>query len=224
MRIDPAGWPFVLGALVLAIIAAFAAGLPFGIALLVLTVFFLFFFRDPDRAVTVPAGTVVSPADGRVMVAGTPTAAGFPADTWEQISIFLSPMDVHVNRMPIGGRVTKVTYKPGRFLPAYKDQAADLNEFTEVVLDHDGMTVVVRQIVGILARRIVCRVKEGDVVQTGARFGVMKFGSRMDVFLPKGSTLHVTVGEKVRGGITALATLPAAAEGAAAREFASTSR
>ena len=223
MRIDPAGWPFVLGALVLAIIAAFAAGLPFGIALLVLTVFFLFFFRDPDRAVTVPAGTVVSPADGRVMVAGTPTATGFPADTWEQISIFLSPMDVHVNRMPIGGRVMKVTYKPGRFLPAYKDQAADLNEFTEVVLDHDGMTVVVRQIVGILARRIVCRVKEGDVVQTGARFGVMKFGSRMDVFLPRGSTLQVKVGDKVRGGITTLATLPAAAEGAASRELASTS-
>jgi phosphatidylserine decarboxylase len=130
MRIDPAGWPFVLGALVLAIIAAFAAGLPFGIGLLLLAVFFLFFFRDPDRVVSAPPLTVVSPADGRVMVAGTPTATGFPADSWEQISIFLSPMDVHVNRMPIGGRVMKVTYKPGRFLPAYKEQAADLNEFT----------------------------------------------------------------------------------------------
>jgi phosphatidylserine decarboxylase len=92
-----------------------------------------------------------------------------------------------------------------------------------VVIDHQGMTVVVRQIVGILARRIVCRVKEGDVVQTGARFGVMKFGSRMDVFLPKGSALHVSVGEKVRGGITTLATLPADARGAASRELASTS-
>ena len=207
MRIDPAGWPFVLGALVLAIIAAFAAGLPFGIALLVLTVFFLFFFRDPDRAVTVPAGTVVSPADGRVMVAGTPTAAGFPADTWEQISIFLSPMDVHVNRMPVGGRVMQVKYHPGRFLPAYRHEATELNEYTEVIVEHGGQQVVVRQIVGILARRIVCRIKEGDVVQAGDRFGVMKFGSRMDVFLPRDATIRTRVGDKVIGGVTVLASL-----------------
>src|SRR6187455_998977 len=111
MRIDPAGWPFVLGGLVLAIIVAFTLNTAIGVVLLVLSVFFLFFFRDPDRAVNVPSGGVVSPADGRVMVAGPPTATGFPADTWQQISIFLSPMDVHVNRMPIGGRVRKVSYK-----------------------------------------------------------------------------------------------------------------
>jgi phosphatidylserine decarboxylase len=207
MRIDPAGWPFVLGGLVVAIIVAFTVSSALGVVLLALSVFFLFFFRDPDRTVNVPPHGIVSPADGRVMVAGAPTATGFSADTWQQISIFLSPMDVHVNRMPVSGRVMKVTYKPGRFLPAYKSEAADLNEFTEVVVDHDGTQVVVRQIVGILARRIVCRVKEGDVVGAGDRFGVMKFGSRMDVFVPKDATLHVAVNDTVRGGITLLATL-----------------
>jgi phosphatidylserine decarboxylase len=222
MRIDPAGWPFVLGGLVLAIVVAFTVSILVGAILLGLSVFFLFFFRDPDRAVNVPPAGVVSPADGRVMVAGTPTATGFPADTWLQISIFLSPMDVHVNRMPVGGRVRKVTYKPGRFLPAYKSEAAELNEFTEVVVDHEGTQVVVRQIVGILARRIVCRVKEGDVVNAGDRFGVMKFGSRMDVFVPRDTTLHVAVGDMVRGGITLLATLPAHPSQSSTRELAST--
>src|SRR5678816_2524620 len=136
MRIDPAGWPFVLGGLVLAIFAGFAVGRIFGVVLLALSTFFLFFFRDPHRSVQVPESGVVSPADGRVMVAGQATADGFPANLWQQISIFLSPMDVHVNRMPVAGRVVKVTYRPGRFLPAYKEQAADLNEYTEVVVDH----------------------------------------------------------------------------------------
>ena len=211
MRIDPAGWPFVFGGLVLAIFAAFAVGRIFGIVLLALSTFFLFFFRDPDRTVQVPDSGVVSPADGRVMVAGQATAEGFAAEQWQQISIFLSPMDVHVNRMPVSGRVVKVTYRPGRFLPAYKEQAADLNEYTEVVVDHQGTRIVVRQIVGILARRIVCRANEGDVVRAGDRFGVMKFGSRMDVFVPRSAQLHVTVGQKVRGGLTLLATLDAPA-------------
>ena len=181
-----------------------------GIALLIVTTFFLFFFRDPDRDVTAPDSAVVSPADGRVMVAGPSTTQAFPAAAWQQISIFLSPMDVHVNRMPVSGRVTNVKYHPGRFLPAFRSDAGELNEFTEVIVDHAGLTIVVRQIVGILARRIVCRVKEGDVVKAGDRFGVMKFGSRMDIFLPHGATVHTKVGDKVVGGVTVLATLPAA--------------
>src|SRR5918995_3178147 len=181
MRIDPAGWPFILGAFVLALIAAFAVHTLAGVALLVLAGFFLFFFRDPDRAVTQSDKAVLSPADGRVMVAGDPTGQDFPAASWQQISIFLSPMDVHVNRMPVGGRVTRVRYHPGRFLPAYRSEAGDLNEYTEVWLDHGGLTIVVRQVVGILARRIVCRTQEGARVKAGERFGVMKFGSRMDV-------------------------------------------
>ena len=216
MRIDPSGWPFILGGLVLAIVALWLLNPFVGGALLVVTVFFLFFFRDPEREVTAPAAAVVSPADGRVMVAGASTTASFPAGQWQQISIFLSPMDVHVNRMPVSGRVTRVKYHPGRFLPAYRSDAGELNEYTEVTVDHDGIIVVVRQIVGILARRIVCRVKEGDVVTAGGRFGVMKFGSRMDIFIPRDSTLQTTVGAKVVGGVTVLAMLPSSA-GAAPR-------
>jgi len=207
MRIDPAGWPFVGGALVLAIIAAFFFNTLLGVALLILSGFFLFFFRDPDRVITQDAAAVLSPADGRVLVAGAPTGQAFPAGQWKQISIFLSPTDVHVNRMPIGGRVTKVEYHPGRFLPAYRADAGDLNEYTEVRLDHGGQTIVVRQIVGILARRIVCRTTVGDVVKAGDRFGVMKFGSRMDVFLPTTATVTVKVDEKVIAGVTVIAKL-----------------
>jgi phosphatidylserine decarboxylase len=207
MRIDPAGWPFIAGALILAIIAAFAVNTLLGVALLVLSGFFLFFFRDPDRVITQADSAVLSPADGRVLVAGAPTGQAFPAGQWQQISIFLSPTDVHVNRMPIGGRVTKVEYHPGRFLPAYRAEAGDLNEYTEVWLDHGGQTIVVRQIVGILARRIVCRTKEGAVVKAGDRFGVMKFGSRMDVFVPTTATVMAKVDEKVIAGVTVIATL-----------------
>jgi phosphatidylserine decarboxylase len=211
MRIDPAGWPFVIGGLVLAIIAGFLAGTAVGAVLLALAVFFLFFFRDPDRVVDAPTEAVLSPADGRVMVAGAPTAQGFAPAEWQQVSIFLSPMDVHVNRMPVSGRVVKVEYHPGRFLPAYRHESTDLNEYTQVLVDHEGQQVIVRQIVGVLARRIVCRLREGDLVRAGDRFGVMKFGSRMDVFLPASATLHTRVGDRVRGGITLLATMAPAA-------------
>jgi phosphatidylserine decarboxylase len=213
MRIDPAGWPFVLGGLALGIVALFLVNPFTGVALLVVTSFFLFFFRDPERTAVLPDSAVVSPADGRVMVAGTPTVQAFPATDWQQISIFLSPMDVHVNRMPVSGRVARVEYHPGRFLPAYRSDAGDLNEFTEVTIDHNGLTVVVRQIVGILARRIVCRVAGGQVVKAGERFGVMKFGSRMDIFIPRASILRAKVGDKVAGGVTIIATLPEGGSG-----------
>jgi len=207
VRIDPAGWPFIGGAAALAIIAALLVSNALGLALLILTLLFLFFFRDPDRAVTAAPRAVLSPADGRVMVAGKPTGPEFPAADWQQISVFLSPMDVHVNRMPVGGRVTKVRYHPGRFLPAYRPDAGDLNEYTEVWIDHGGQTIVVRQIVGILARRIVCRTREGAEVAAGERFGVMKFGSRMDVFVPADARIAVTVGDRVVGAVTVIAEL-----------------
>jgi phosphatidylserine decarboxylase len=207
MRIDPAGWPFILGGLAVALLSWLTGGPIFGAIFGVLTLFFVFFFRDPERHHNAPDSAVVSPADGRVMVAGDPTGTP-PPGMARQITIFLSPMDVHVNRMPVSGRITGVRYHPGRFLPAYRPDAGDLNEYTEVSIDHNGQLVVVRQIVGILARRIVCRAQEGDVVTAGGRFGVMKFGSRMDVFLPAGSAIHTRVGAKVVGGVTVIATLP----------------
>jgi phosphatidylserine decarboxylase len=220
MRIDPAGWPFVLGGLAAALLLWLVAGPAYGLPVLALSSFFLFFFRDPERAAPGAPDAVLSPADGRVMVAGPSVTPDFAAAGWQQVSIFLSPMDVHVNRMPVGGRVTGVAYHPGRFLPAYNQDAGSLNEHTEVTLDHGWQQVVVRQLVGILARRIVCRVKEGDVVRAGDRFGVMKFGSRMDVFLPADATLTVRVGERVIGGVTVLAVLaprPSQADAGAAR-------
>jgi phosphatidylserine decarboxylase len=206
MRIDPAGWPFVIAGFVVAALLGAVAGWMWGLVACALPAFFVFFFRDPERVIHAAAGAVLSPADGRVMVVGQPIG-DFAGTDWQQVSIFLSPMNVHVNRMPIGGRVTRVRYHPGRFLPAYRKEAGDLNEYTEVTLDAGGRQVIVRQIVGLLARRIVCRVQEGDVVTTGERFGVMKFGSRMDVFLPPGAALHARVGDHVVGGVTVIATM-----------------
>lgn len=207
MRIDPAGWPFVGGAVALAVAAGFFVSTVVGVVLLVVAGFLLFFFRDPDRVVTEAPGAVLAPADGRVLVAGTSTVHVFPADRWQQIGIFLSPLDVHVNRMPVAGRVAKVRYHPGRFLPAYRRDAGDLNEYTEVWIDHGGQPVVVRQIVGVLARRIVCRTREGADVAAGERFGVMKFGSRMDVFVPAGARITVQVGDHVVAAVTVVAVL-----------------
>ena len=121
--------------------------------------------------------------------------------------MFLSPMDVHVNRTPVTGTVTRVEYHPGKFLPAYKKEAGELNEWTEVWFDTPGGPIVQRQIVGILARRIVCRLAPGEQVVAGQRYGVMKFGSRIDMFLPLLATIHIKVGDKVVGGETHIATL-----------------
>jgi phosphatidylserine decarboxylase len=206
-RIDPAGLPFIAGALALAAISGAAITWLLAWPFLLLGAFFLFFFRDPERSVPAAAGAVVSPADGRVLVAGPATAAASPAGEWQQISIFLSPMDVHVNRVPVSGTVTRVSYSPGKFLPAYHDNAAASNERSEIWIDHDGQTVIVRQIVGILARRVVCRAKVGATVSAGDRYGIMKFGSRMDVFLPLSAEIRVEVGQTVRGGETVIAVL-----------------
>jgi phosphatidylserine decarboxylase len=207
MRIDPAGWPFVAGAAGAALLF-WVIGYPLLAAVLgVAAGFLLFFFRDPDRPVDAQPTDVLSPADGRVVVAGPADPQSSPAGNWLQVSIFLSPMDVHVNRIPVSGVIKRVDYRPGKFLPAYRPDAASDNERTEVWLDHDGQTIVFRQVVGILARRIVCRVKAGARVDTGARFGVMKFGSRMDVFLPPDAALRVTAGDRVLAAVTVIATL-----------------
>ncbi len=208
MRIDRAAWPFVAAA---AVLAAIGGGVWGGLATLpgfLLAAFFLFFFRDPAREVpAVPVETVLSPADGRVMFAGALVGAEPPDGNWSQICIFLSPMNVHINRIPWGGIVRRVRYHPGRFLPAYRREAGDLNEYAEVWVERDGRTLVFRQIVGLLARRVVCRVQEGEQVTTGQRFGVMKFGSRMDIYVPVGTTLLVKPGDAVTAGITPVAKL-----------------
>ncbi len=209
MRLDPAGGPFIAGAAILTGLALVVGYPLIALPFLVLTGFFLYFFRDPDRQTAAGTDDVVSPADGRVMIAADAERDAAPQGTWHQISIFLSPVDVHVNRIPVSGVVTRVIRIAGLFLPAYRPEAASRNDRTEIWIDRGGQTVICRQVVGILARRIVCRVREGQRVEAGERYGIMKFGSRIDLFLPPGSTMLVRVGDRVQGGVTRLATLPA---------------
>ncbi len=202
--------PFIVGALLLAAATGAAVAWVLAIPFVVLAAFFLFFFRDPDRRADAGAAgedAVLAPADGRVLVAGPALAEAAPPGSWQQVSIFLSPTDVHVNRMPVSGQVTRVSFTRGRFLPAYRRDAAISNERSEIWIDHDGRSIVARQIVGILARRVVCRVHSGAHVRAGDRFGIMKFGSRMDVFVPLSATLTVTVDDTVRGGESVIAVL-----------------
>jgi phosphatidylserine decarboxylase len=208
-RLDAAGLPFIGGALILALASIAAGARVFAVFFFVMGAFFVFFFRDPERRADPGTGddAVLSPADGRVLVAGRATAAVAPAGDWQQVSIFLSAMDVHVNRIPVSGRITRVNFTPGRFLPAYRHDAATANERSEIWIDHRGQAIVARQIVGIMARRVVCRLDAGADVRAGDRFGIMKFGSRMDVFVPPSATLSVSVGQVVRGGETVIAVL-----------------
>ncbi len=206
MKVDKAGVPFIAGALAPAAGLAFAKQYGWAVAFAALGGFFAYFFRDPERRVPSGPGIVVSPADGRVVIAGPTDGRWAPPGDWKQITIFLSPLDVHINRTPVEGRVTKIEYRPGKFLPAYKEDAS-ANELNEIWIDRQGRTIVVRQIVGVLARRIVCRVSEGQVLRRGERIGLMKFGSRMDVFLPASADLCVRVGEHVVAGETVLAHL-----------------
>jgi phosphatidylserine decarboxylase len=207
MSIDRAGFPFIGGAVLVALLLAAFGFFGTAIVPLGLAAFFLFFFRDPARQTVHTPGDVISPADGRVLVAGPAQSEGAPPGTWQQVSIFLSPMDVHVNRIPIGGRVTRVVETPGRFLPAYRAEAATQNERTEIWIERAGQTIVCRQVVGLLARRIVCRLAEGAEVETGQRYGIMKFGSRMDLYLPPDARIAVHVGDRVLSGVTRIARL-----------------
>lgn len=176
-----------------------------GLAMLPLAV--LLFFRDPDRLVRADRQIVLAPADGKVMHAGPARPGEAPGGEWTQVTIFLSVFDVHINRSPVAGRVLSVSYVPGSFKAAFRSDAFR-NEHSEIWLDHDGTRVVVRQVVGVLARRVVCRIAAGDVLESGARIGLMKFGSRMDVFLPTSAELLVAAGDRVRGGETPIARLP----------------
>jgi phosphatidylserine decarboxylase len=220
MRIDPAGWPFITGPLAPAAVLA-AVGRATGRRwpgraawpLLGLSAYMTLFFRDPDRrcdSVAPDPDEVLSPADGVVMVAGTPQDGVAPEGEWQQVSVFLSVVDVHVNRSPYRGEVVESSYRKGSFLAAYRKESAHRNERTEIRLRDGERTVVFRQIVGVLARRIVTRTGPGQRLATGERMGLMKFGSRMDVFLPPECTITVAKGQRVRGGETVIARWPAA--------------
>ncbi len=180
-----------------------------GVAPVVLAGFFLWFFRDPRRTIPAGAGLIVSPGDG--LVTETVSIAT-PEGPRQRISIFLSVFNVHVNRAPIGGRVSRVQYQKGAFLNAMNPASAERNEQTAITVQgagaDAGIEVTFKQIAGLLARRIVCNCSEGQTVERGERVGLIKFGSRVDVLLPANAEIRVKVGERVKGGASVLAASP----------------
>lgn len=168
--------------------------------LFLLACFMAYFFRDPERAVPGERTVIVSPADGRVTLVGKLSPED--ADSPTIVSIFLSPLDVHINRAPISGTILDVTYTKGRFKPATSDTASLVNEQNALTIQGEGVTVVCKQIAGVLARRIVCWKKPGDRLELGERFGLIKFSSRTDLVMPPEVEVLVNVGERVRGGVT----------------------
>jgi phosphatidylserine decarboxylase len=201
------GYIYGLGFLAVAGLLKWATGSwAWVIAPLLLAVFFLWFFRDPRRAVPIGAGLIVSPGDGLV----TETATIATSDgSRQRISIFLSVFDVHVNRSPIGGVLSSVRYQKGQYLNAMNPASADRNEQNIVTMRGDeGTEITFKQIAGLLARRIVFNFREGDRVERGQRVGLIKFGSRVDVVLPAEAVLRVQVGQRVKGGASVLAAMP----------------
>ena len=201
VRVASEGWVFVLplaGATVLSALVGWWGVTGAG---LVLTVGVGLFFRDPERIIPQTPETIVSPADGRVME--------IVAENTEtrRISIFLSLWDVHINRAPYSGVVRSVVYTPGKFLAAYRQEASVVNEANTVTIADHGREFIVKQIAGVLARRIVCRVRPGDTLEKGQRYGLIRFGSRTDLLLPATADIAVQVGDVVRGGETILAFL-----------------
>ncbi|MCY3548736.1 MAG: phosphatidylserine decarboxylase family protein [Gemmatimonadetes bacterium] len=210
------GLPFILVFLAAAVLAAIWArsggwgartALPAG--LLMLTLFVVYFFRDPERRIPADPDVVVSPADGTVMsvreVAGEAAGTGFTGGTATRVTIFLSIFNVHVQRAPLGGRVDGYDYRPGRYLPAWRDEASSENEQASLALATAEGPVVVRQIAGLVARRIVTYPREGDSLERGERIGLIRFGSRVDLFLPPEWAVTVGAGDRVRGGETPVA-------------------
>ncbi len=168
-----------------------------GVAFLVLAVFVAFFFRDPERNFVVKGGEILSPADGKIVSIRKDQGQ-------DAISIFLSVFNVHINRAPVGGKITQIQYSKGKFLAAFDERASTENERNSITIDHDGKPVRFVQIAGLIARRIVCWKQEGETLAPGERVGLIKFGSRVDVFFPPGATLRVKMGDQVKAGETVL--------------------
>jgi phosphatidylserine decarboxylase len=208
MSIAREGWPFVatlagLGTALVALGYSATGGVVLGLG-----VFTLFFFRDPEREIPADPRLVLSPADGKVVVVA-PASADHPLGSGTtQVSIFLSIFDVHVNRAPIGGRIAAVEYHKGEFLPAFDHKASLRNEQNAVTVVGERGQVMFKQIAGLIARRIVFRKRVGDAVERGERVGLIRFGSRVDVFLPPGAKPRVVVGDRARGGSSILGELP----------------
>ena len=207
----PEGWPFVLGGAAFALIVylLWPRGIPLAALGLLLALFSLWFFRNPDRTPPSGTGIVVSPADGRIVYAGESPPGRYSEEAGKRVSVFMSGVDVHVNRAPVSGRVTAVRYHKGSFHVASVDKASLMNEQNGVaIVTPEGRTVTYVQIAGIVARRIVCDLKEGDAVRQGQRVGMIRFGSRVDLYLPAEVRLSVVPGDRVRAGESVVGVFP----------------
>ena len=208
--ITPEGYPFI-GAFALVALLLFWIWTPLGWLGTVLTLWCIYFFRDPPRVTPVRDGLIVAPADGlvsQITTAAPPRELGLGATPLPRISIFMSVFNCHVNRSPVSGRVEKIVYTPGKFFNADLDKASADNERNSLVIATTaGPRIAVTQIAGLVARRIVCFVKEGQPVGVGERFGMIRFGSRLDVYLPDGTPPLVAVGQTALAGETVLADL-----------------
>jgi phosphatidylserine decarboxylase len=203
-KFAPEGYPYIVFFIVITVVTALFANIWITIIPLVFLMLMLFFFRDPERITLEGRGIIYSPADGKVI---------FIKDIFEnellhervfEISIFMSPLDVHINRSPFKGVVKEIQHYPGKFKAAFKHDSSLLNEHITMAIETDYGKVAVRQVAGFLARRAVCRVKQGDILMQGQRFGIIKFSSRLDVFLPLNAHIRVKLGDRVRAGETVL--------------------
>ncbi len=203
------GWPFIGAALAASLLVTYALPLPWSLPLWLITAFVVQFFRDPPRALPDRAGAIVAPADGRI-VAIERCADPYAQRDALKISVFMNVFNVHSNRAPVDGRVLSVNYFPGRFVNADLDKASLENERNALVIDCSGQLVTTVQVAGLVARRVLCYVRPGDTLQRGQRFGFIRFGSRVDVYLPLHAKPAVSIGEKVRATSTVLALWPQA--------------
>lgn len=201
------GYPFILVGVVLTLVFLFTG--PSALALLFFlgTAFTIFFFRDPERTISSEEGAILSPADGRIVFAGRVFEGRYLRRDLLKVSIFMSLLDVHVNRAPVDGVVVKKSYNPGRFISANRDKASLENEQCFYLLDTGSEEIGMVQIAGLIARRIVSWKGEGERVRRGERIGLIRFGSRVDLFLPLHTELSVKKGDRVYGGITVLGLL-----------------
>ncbi|MEJ8476057.1 phosphatidylserine decarboxylase [Roseibium algae] len=203
------GWPFIAIALAATVVVGWFVDPLFWIGL-ILTGWVCYFFRDPARVTPVDDDLVVSPADGVVSQVGPvrpPEELELGSEPMMRISIFMNVFNCHVNRAPIGGKITRVAYRAGKFLNAELDKASDDNERNGLVIERGDTRIGVVQIAGLVARRIVCFVREGENISGGERFGLIRFGSRLDVYFPDGTVPRVAIGQTMVAGETVLANL-----------------
>ncbi|MGD8881827.1 MAG: phosphatidylserine decarboxylase family protein [Desulfobacterales bacterium] len=204
-----AGYPLIFGAAFVTLIFALLEMTFLTLLGLVITFCFCGFFRDPDRIIPNQPGGIVSPADGKVILAGNADQTSFYEGNCKKISIFMSVLNVHVNRIPFDGNVRDVRHRPGKFFAANLDKASLQNEHNAVFLEtEDGQRICVVQVAGLIARRIICKVQPGDDMVRGQRFGLICFGSRLDVYLPENVEFKVAVGDKVKAGASIIGHLP----------------